>query len=175
MDNASIGQILNGTPWWVWFIFIYVIVIGIKALKPRVVSIYRLTLMPLLFVFLSVHTLFVVPLDFIRITIFVVTIILGMGMGFWQISRLYLQVDKQKRLLAVPGSFATLILVLVIFASKYYFGYTEAVNPAMMHNDLFLWLMLAISGLCTGMFVGRAICYVCRFMSLPHQDLQASS
>lgn len=174
MSNASFSQVLGGTPWWVWFIFIYVLIIGVKALRPRIVSIYRLTLMPLLFVFLSIHTLFIVPLDFIRVTYFLLTSLIGVGIGFWQISRLYLQIDKKQKYIAVPGSITTLLLVLVIFASKYYFGYTIDTNPLMMQNNAFVWSMLAISGICTGMFIGRAICYFCRFKSLTHQELKTS-
>lgn len=168
---SALSQILNGTPWWVWVIFIYVMIVGIKALSPRVVSLYRLTLMPLIFVALSVHTLWVLPLNFMRIALFVIFVIAGIGIGFWQISRLFIEIDRNKKLLAVPGSPMTLILVLIVFASKYYFGYTEATNPGIIDQLAFILPLLIISGLCTGTFIGRGICYICRFVSLPHKDL----
>lgn len=171
----SFWQMLEGTPWWVWVVFVYVIIIGIKTTKPQIVSLYRLLIVPFIFVFLSLHTLWLTPMNFLHISVFIMTMLIGIGAGFWQISRLFIEVDRRKKLLSVPGSPVTLILVLIVFVSKYYFGFTEAVHPEMMQNDAFILSMLALSGVCSGIFIGRAVCYICRFVSLPHKELQPGS
>ncbi len=171
MANLSFWQILEGTPWWVWVLFAYLLKIVIQASRPRVVSLYRLLIGPLFFVALTVHTVTQVPMYIQNAACLVISLFAGISLGFWQISRLSLKVDKQKKLIHLPGSYATLILIIIIFASKFYFAYTQAINPEIVSSWAFALPLLAISGLCTGMFIGRVACYACRFKSLPHQDL----
>ena len=35
-----------GTPWWVWIILVYLLFVGIKALKPRIVYLPKLFIIP---------------------------------------------------------------------------------------------------------------------------------
>ncbi len=167
--------VLSGTPWWVWVLFVYIIMIGLKAKKARVVPLYKLLIVPILFVSLTLHTLTEVPLSGVNITGFIVPTLLGLGLGFWQIWRLHLKVDKKRKLLHIPGSWVTLILVLIIFSSKYYFEYSETMNPLIVEEVGFVLSMLAISGLCTGIFIGRVICYLYRFRTMMHEELERPS
>ena len=169
----SVTQIISGTPWWVWVIFIYVLIKGYQVTKDRIISLYKMMIVPIIFILLTLHTLFSLPMDFGKLVILGMAGIFGIGAGFWEISRLFLVVDKKQKLIKTPGSFIPLILILAVFGSKYYFGYQLAIDPSIAHNFFFAAAFLIISGLCTGIFVGRSACYVCRFMSLPHQNLTA--
>lgn len=171
----GIGDAISGTPWWVWVLFAYIIVIGLKAKNARVVPLYKLLIVPLLFVSLTLHTLTEVPMTEVNILGFIAPTLLGLGLGFWQIWRLHLKVDKKRKLLHIPGSWVTLVLVLVIFSSKYYFEYTETINPLIVEQVSFVVAMLVISGLCTGIFIGRAVCYLYRFRTMMHEPLEKPS
>jgi len=46
-----------------------------------------------------------------------------MGIGWTITSSVVIMADKKKSLVKVPGSWSTLIVVLLIFAVKWYFGY----------------------------------------------------
>lgn len=49
--NMSLFNILTGTPLWVWILLIFLIAWGIIALKDREMGVYRLFLLPLVFLF----------------------------------------------------------------------------------------------------------------------------
>lgn len=172
MITDSIGNILNHTPIWVWILLIYLLKIGIQAGRPRTVSLYRILIGPLIFIFFTLHTVTEFPPQLLNLTGLALALLLGILLGFWQIKRLPIQVDKKHKLLHIPGSWITLGLILVIFASKFYFGYTAAANPELFYSPGFSFIALAVSGLCTGMFIGRVACYAYRFKYQAHQDLK---
>lgn len=67
------------------------------------------------------------------------------------------KIDIKQGLVKLPGSIMTLMLILMIFSAKYYFGYLEATHPS---NDPEVEkLSLSISLVCTGIFIGRLACY----------------
>ena len=59
MNDLSIviQQTLIHTPWWVYLLLAYLIFIGIKARKPSTVSIYKLAILPVVFLSLSIEML----------------------------------------------------------------------------------------------------------------------
>jgi hypothetical protein len=65
-----------------------------------------------------------------------------------------------------------MILVILIFAYKYYLGYITAVQPDIITHTGFLWSSLIIIGAITGMFVGRLLYYIRCFYVLPSVDLK---
>jgi len=48
---------LQGTPWWVYVLFFYLLSLGIKALKPRVISLKKPFLLPGVFLVWSLWNL----------------------------------------------------------------------------------------------------------------------
>lgn len=51
VHNMSLFNILTGTPLWVWILLIFLITMGIGALKDREMGVNRLFLLPLIFLF----------------------------------------------------------------------------------------------------------------------------
>ena len=127
------------------------------------VSLYRVMISPLIFVFFTLHTLTQFPLRALSLTGLILALGLGVALGFWQVYQLDLQVDKKQKLLHLPGSWITLVLILIIFGSKFYFGYTIAIDPEIIYTPGFSLAAMVISGLCTGMLLGRVGCYGYRF------------
>jgi hypothetical protein len=159
----TIKLILSSTPTWVYILLAYLIFIGIKSSKTNVVSIIKLAVIPIIFSVMSVETLTSsFNLSDLTVGIWAISIIVGAAIGFIQIYRLKLKVDRKNLLIKVPGTWSTLILVLIIFASKYYFGMELAMDPNFAHQSIFEFTMLAISGLFTGMFVGKLLCFIYR-------------
>src|SRR3989338_1808009 len=101
MNNAfsAIWQTLVQTPWWVYVILIYVLWIGVKALKPRVVSLKRLVIVPIVFLILSFHSLCQVGLHPLNLISYLIALIIGAGVGFWLVSRMTLSVDSKHGLI----------------------------------------------------------------------------
>jgi len=167
----TIWNIVEATPWWVWALFIYLLFKGYKATRNQTTHLYRLMITPIIFVVLSLHTLVTLPLDFMKVLSYIIATLVGVSFGFWQISRLFLQVDKKRKLIHTPGSWTPFILIFLVFGSKYYFGYSLALDPQLSTHAFFVFPLLLVSGACAGMFIGRTACYICRYLSLPHQSL----
>ena len=163
------------TPWWVYVLFIYLIQRGVNASKSQVVSIKKLIILPLVFIALSVHTLMTAFHIYATIiVVWILSIALGSVFGWLLIFRHHFKVDRKKLLIQLPGSWVTLILILAIFISKYYFSYQLSSDPALVNQTGFEFSMLAISGVCTGLFVGRLLCYFYQLKIGKSVDLTAS-
>lgn len=161
------------TPWWVYLVFIYLIQVGIRSSKGGTVSMTKLAILPILFIVMSIHTLIAsFQLSGIVISVWLCSIILGVWIGWQLVCRQKIQVDKTHWLIKLPGTWLTLILVMIIFISKYYFGYQLSADPRLMHQHGFEFSMLAVSGLCTGMFAGRVLLYFRKLYAEPSTDLK---
>lgn len=171
----TIWQFLINTPWWVYVLFIFLIKIGFQASKSRVVSLKKLFIIPAVFTFMSVHTLLTaVKPDYFAISSWSLAVLVGILLGYWQVYRYNVQVDKKQWLIRLQGTWSTLIVILIIFGTKYYFSYALAVDPQRASQTAFEFSMLAVSGACTGLFIGRLICYLYRMKTNIHIDLTAS-
>ena len=165
---------LKETPWWVYLLFFYLVSIGLSALQPKAVSIIKLAILPVLFTALSVHTLMVsFAMTITTISVWAGSILLGIFLGLILVSGHNYKVDRKNLLILLPGNWITLILILIIFASKYYFSYELSVDPAVEQSLNFEFIMLSVSGACTGLFIGRFICYLYHLMTAESVNLKA--
>lgn len=167
----AIMEALKGTPWWVYIVFAYLLSIGIRALRPQVVRLKKIFLIPIIFILWSLYGLvskFKAPTDVGRWLVF---LSIGALIGWWIASSWKIKADKQKLLIQLPGGPTTLILILLIFSTKYAFGYLYETDPSAQDNFLIYTLDVISSGVITGMFVGRALCYLRKFKAAPHTAL----
>lgn len=165
---------LTHTPTWVYVLFALLIWIGIKASKPRVMPLKKLLILPAIFIYMSTHTLLTsFAIHLFDVSIWMGAILLGMIIGWFEIFRNHarIRVDKQQNLIQVPGSWMTLALIIIIFASKYYFSYELDVDPALADQTWFEYSMLSVSGICTGILIGRALCYLYKYQNSSHTAL----
>ena len=157
----TIRDTLLQTPWWVYVLLIYLIRIGIRASKERVISFKKLLILPVIFTAMSVHTLVSsFQIDLSLGLSWLISIFLGGLVGYLLIRKHNIKVDRKNLLIQTPGTWITLVLVLIIFASKYYFGYELSVDPGLIKQTAFEFSMLFVSGVCTGLFIGRFTFYI---------------
>ncbi len=168
----GIWQALKSTPIWVYLLFFYCIFIGVISRKDGVVSIYKMLIMPIVFTYMSVETLYLkFGIHYLSVGTFVVALMLGLFMGLLQAKLQGVSVDKEKKLVAIPGSNLPLILILIIFSSKYYFGYELDANPNIANNTTFEIALLVVSGMTAGLFAGRVTYYFSRMKKGPWVEL----
>lgn len=166
---------LINTPVWVFILFAYLIFIGYKSSKTRVVSLKKLFIAPIVFTLMSIHSMIhELQGDYWMALVWLLGMVIGASLGWLQVHRLKPQVDKQHWLVHTQGSWVTMILVILIFGYKYYLGYITAVQPDIITHTGFLWSSLIIIGAITGMFVGRLLYYIRCFYVLPSVDLKES-
>jgi membrane protein CcdC involved in cytochrome C biogenesis len=155
-------NMLSGTPWWAWAILAYILYAGIKASKTKVISIKKLLLIPMVFSVMSIHSFVnVFNIHCLSVTTWATAILIGMCVGYYHTSRYKIEVNKKDLSLKIPGTWNTLIIVILIFCNKYYLHYSVAVNPSIVTQLWFTIFVLFVSGICSGFLNGRAIRYVC--------------
>jgi hypothetical protein len=87
-------------------------------------------------------------------------------------TRLDIKVDTKHFLIQLPGSWSNLIIMLLIFSLKYFFGYDLAVNPHHAELMEYKLSMFAVSGLLTGFLQGRLIGYLYHFKNGANFNLE---
>lgn len=166
----TIKYFLIGTPWYVYLIFFYLVIIGIKSVKGGIVSLKKLFFIPCVFLFMSIDEIVTkLPFHAIFIGAFAIGLACGTLLGYWQYKSLKIDVDQNKKLLKIGGSKFSLVLIIVTFSYKYYLGYTFAVNPNMELTQMAL--LLYFSSILTGMFVGRLLFALHKLKHGPHINL----
>ncbi len=151
-------------PWWVYPIFIFLILLGIQALKPRTVSLPQLFLMPLIFGLGSIWTLIARFQGFLDLVIWIFFLLIGYIAGIGLVHALKIQVDKKKLLIRLPSSSVVLVLVILLFFTKYCFGYRESL--------LLETANLIGTSLIAGMFIGRFLAIIKKIEKAKHTKLK---
>jgi hypothetical protein len=147
--------VLEHTPWWVYGILAVLIVTGVQALRPRVVPVGRLLVVPGIFIGWGILSVVqrsaatpVLALDWIAADA------LGVAIG-WTTARLSgFAFAADGRSVRVPGSPMPLVRNGVLFVSRYSLAVAAAfATTVTAHAQLVAW-DVAVSGVATGYFVG---------------------
>ncbi|HUX50284.1 MAG TPA: DUF6622 family protein [Spirochaetia bacterium] len=151
-----IGQILSHIPLWVVALLVYGIVMGIRAMFARNISLVTASLLPLLFLFLSLTSLISamrsVPVSAV---VWMVGATLGIVAGLTVLAAKVLDRDAGAGRMRIAGSPATLMVFVLIFATKFCYNFQLASDPSAASNVGFVATTLALSGIGTGIAVGR--------------------
>lgn len=167
-----IWQTLIHTPWWVYLLLVYLIIVGLKASKARVIPFWKIFVLPIIFLSISIQNLATIEnIEYLSIISWIAAILGGSLYGWWQVKRLDIKIDKKNLLIQIPGSWDTLIIIVIIFIAKYYLGYEKATNPVLVEQLNFKVSMLVVSGLCTGLFLGKLLGYMRHYKRDTYGDL----
>lgn len=169
---GAIWQAAIHTPWWVYLLLGYLIAVGIKGSKVRIIPFWKVFLLPIIFLSMSIQNLATYEtIEYLSIGSWIFAMLVGSLFGWWQVQRLDIKIDKKSSLIQIPGSWDTLLVILIIFIAKYYFGYEQATNPVLVAQLKFKVSMLVLSGVCTGLFLGRLFCYISHYKDDVEVDL----
>jgi len=157
-------EILKGTPFWVYFLLFILIYKGIKALKPNIMKLKKLLIMPVVFLIMTLHKINT-PYYYILF------LLCGLIIGWLLYKNIKIRADKTNHLIALPGSSLPLILILIAFSKGYYFGYESSVHPEYLTQHWFILLSLITSGFFSGIFIGRAAVFLFKYKNAKHEEL----
>jgi len=152
----TILQIITRTPIWVWAILVYLLYVGIRALKPRIVTIEKLIFLPLALIALKFRV-FLSP----DAWIYVVGLSAGLFAGFLKVRNSPVKILKDIKSIQIPGSFSLIVILLGIFVMRYFFGYLQATDP--VAYLIYIDWELALSGILSGYFTGQRTNYLYRY------------
>jgi hypothetical protein len=150
-------DILTHTPLWVWGILAALVVLGLQQTRDRQLSPTRLTVLPVVFIGLSLSGVLRFPG------------IAPLAIGAWAcgfacvalLLRRALAVPRARwsvetQTVAVPGSWLPLVLIVGLFLMKYGVGVTLAMHPEQGSDPTFSAVYEFVYGLFAGLFWFRS-------------------
>jgi hypothetical protein len=148
----GILTILQHTPLWAFAVLALLVIFGIQALRARTVSIWRLLIVPAVFIGWGIISIATRTSSPILLAEWAAAAAVFGALGWTTTRAERLTFDRTNGLVYLPGSILPLIRNLTIFAAKYSLAVAVAVSPAQRQNIIF-W-DIAVSGASAGYFLG---------------------
>ncbi|WP_341756078.1 MULTISPECIES: hypothetical protein [unclassified Candidatus Tisiphia] len=142
---------LKATPLYVYLLFGYLVFIGVKATKQRVVFPLRLFISPVVFLLFSIKEYSNVK----DLVLFFIVLIISIIVNWQFFDKPPIQINNNK--IIIPGSWQPFLLIIIIFSIKYFFGYMQAVKPELATK--YKIIELIISSWVLGIMIFKAIYY----------------
>jgi len=146
--------ILSATPWWVFALLALLVGLGVQQLRPRIVRLPRIVVVPGVFLawgLIALSTRAAAAPDIILA--WLVALMLGAGLG-WSTMRLDgIRVDRRRGLIYLTGGWTVLVASLSVFAAKYALAVTAALR--LQWHAAIAIADVAVSGLSAGYFLAR--------------------
>ncbi|WP_341758858.1 hypothetical protein [Candidatus Tisiphia endosymbiont of Ptychoptera albimana] len=142
---------LKATPFYVYLLFGYLIFIGVKATKQRVISPPKLFISPVVFLLFSIKGYSSMK----DLMLFFIVLIISIIVNWQFFDKPLMQINNNK--IIIPGSWQPFILIIIIFSIKYFFGYMHVVNPELATK--YKIIELIISSWTLGIMFFKAIYY----------------
>lgn len=153
-------QFLVRTPLWVWVLLVFLFWRGIKGLQPAETSLAKLAIIPVIFAVWGVYGIAAhYGVSVASLVPSLVGVAAGTYFGWWLLRHLRVSVDPATGRLHRPADRTLLPLLMITFVVKYGFEATLAVNPAMAQDSSFRVAHLLLSGVFTGIFIGKFMRY----------------
>src|ERR1043166_7818623 len=160
-------QILTHTPIWAFVLLAYLIWVGIKAMRPRPVTIWRSLIVPAVFIVWGLSRLlsrqdFAAPL---LAWLGAAAVLLMVGL----LTARPIELDHTTGEIKRPGSVVPLIRNITVFALQYTVAVITAIDP---HDATTAAIAgRAVSGGTTGYFLGRTIALLRQYWKQRKTDL----
>lgn len=151
----NILDIIWGTPYSVWVLLAYLLMVGIKATQKNVFPLWRMGIIPIIFILWSFHSIYYKCMSCPQFFgLWFIALMAGVLIGYQIMVRLKVSLDSSK-LVHLPGSYIPLLFSMLFFILKYGVGVTYALYPIMRTNVPLFSFDLCLSGLISGIFLGR--------------------
>ncbi len=165
---------MQSVPSWVYILFLGLLYLSIKGCYKRIIKPQRLIVIPLVFAWFSIENVYRVGPPIPSQLIFLICGgILGIYLGYLHVRKVVVRADKQQHLAAIPGDWTILILIMVIFLIQFSIHYLLAIDPSLTNKTSTVAFILGVSGLTTGLVIGRNLTYFYKYTKAPHEHLAA--
>ncbi len=161
-------SIIDGAPIWVWPVLAFLVWAGLRATRARTVPTWPIYVMPAVG-FLSVNAVAGLPSTSGQWPLFVLVYLLGAMLGYRYQRPKILQ--KQGGTVHLAGEWLTFTVLMVVFWMNFASGVAQAIAPEVYASATFTRAFIAIAGLASGSFCGRALC---TWRAAPNSDASAS-
>ncbi len=169
---VAVKHVLATTPIWLYFAFLYLLFVGYRESRMRVLSfrsVYMFTVIVVLISFEALSSYFTMTSSMVTRWLF--GLLFGIGLGGLKIMLVKIDVDRKLQFFRFSGSWAVFFIVIIFLVAKNYVSYQLMKAPALLDNSNFQLLLLILMGAFPGMFVGRFLYCCYRFFFGPYTDL----
>ncbi|HZX84721.1 MAG TPA: hypothetical protein VFF19_14225 [Reyranella sp.] len=147
-------QIVVNTPLWVWPLLLFVLWLGWRGLKPRVISPARLAILPLIGLGTSLAGVAQSLQPGLALAGWAVALLVAFPLGWTIGMRRAVRLRPEDGQLEVAGGWFALGFGISIFAVRYTLGVLSGVMPGLRLEPLWIVLSGSVGGIVTGIGVG---------------------
>ncbi|HBE9077974.1 hypothetical protein [Serratia fonticola] len=158
--------VVTKTPVWVYVLFIFLLMRGIKARKPATVSLEKLAIVPAIFLLWDIYDLVAHhQLTVSSLLMWCSGLVIGAFIGYRLVNPAQITVASEMRSINRPADYSVLPLMMVAFVIKYILGVIGSVSPETLQQPSGHAVAIVSGGLFAGLFVGKFIHYLrCYFL-----------
>lgn len=148
-------QIISHTPVYVWAILAFLIYRGVIATRTREMAFKKMFIIPLVMLVLSLQDISKkFGADGVPLAMWALGAVATAAL-VWKFGKARVTAGSTPGTVQVRGSFAPLVLMMSIFATKYITAVAMAVQPRLAHDMLFSVAVCVLFGCFNGYFAGR--------------------
>lgn len=148
--------ILTHTPYWVWGILVALVALGLAQTRDRRISLSRVTLLPLLFIALSLSGIFRHDSPWLALCAWIAGCAVTAVLARKAVEIRGASWSPTNRRFHVPGSWVPLPLMVGLFLLKYAVAVSQAMHPAFIMQTGPLIACNFLYGLFAGVFWSRS-------------------
>lgn len=150
----QLTKLFTEAPIWVWPLFIFLIVMGLRTTKEREIHIRFYYIFPLLGL-TTISSIFALPNASIAVICFFASYVIATAAAFKLQKRWILSIQQSR--VRIAGEWLTFITLMLIFGLNFIRGILEATAPNLYNSVIFIALFAIIAGLVSGSFLGRSL------------------
>lgn len=158
---STIAAFLTHTPAWVYVLFAYLLWRGVQARRERSGPPWKFAIVPALFMLWGLwglRTLYGFSPD--AVVLWLVGLAVGAGVGWLLVRGSTIAADRSQGVLHLSPDRTLLPLLMATFAVRYAFGAVGSISPDLLQLATFRVADLLLSGVLTGIFVGKFALYM---------------
>jgi hypothetical protein len=152
MHTPSILDILTHTPVWVWALFAFILYMGYQRTKDRIVSLWRILLLPGIMALVSVSGW--INAGVASLPAIAVGLVVG-GTAGWLLERQGATRRLENNKLWLRGEWWSLVQIVLIIGFRYTMAIMPFLNPSFAADPTWHLASMFISSLLSALFVGR--------------------
>jgi hypothetical protein len=150
--------IISRTPTWVWALLAALVVLGLTQTRTRQMTLLRATALPMVMMGLSLLGVLstfgakALPLSAWLVAL-IASALAAKALGVWRGARW----SAASARFEVPGSWLPMLMILSIFAVKFYVGVNVTMQPELKGDTQFSLIVCLIYGVFSGLFFARGL------------------
>ncbi len=149
-------NLLTHTPLYVYWIFFSLLIVGITQVKTRQIGFKRAIVIPVILILLSIYAIFHdFGINFFGLLFWFCGIVFVLLINIIIKNQKEIKYSKTSKVFTVEGSFIPLLMMMLLFFTKYTVGVVTAQNLELLHTSVFIGTISFFYGIFLGTYILR--------------------